>query len=137
MGKREIKFRGWSEEYEKWICGFFAIHTDKNFDHCILRETLLGIEWVKVVPESVGQFAGLTDKNGKDIYEGDIIDIGQTVNGRSKFVIMDTIGRYDVRYAYDLSQRYEYDVYDLLDCFNEEKEAEIIGDIYTNPDLLK
>lgn len=43
----------------------------------------------------------------------DIINIHQTVNGSSKFIIMDIINL-DIRYVYDIRRRYEYDMSDLL-----------------------
>lgn len=133
---REIIFRGKRLDNNEWAYGYFLISQKSDKTYYIVAD-VLNSELMAINPKTLGQFTGLTDKNGKDIYEGDILDIGQTVNGQSKFVIMDTIGRYDVRYAHDLSLRYEYDVYDLLDCFNEEKDAEIIGNIHENPELLK
>lgn len=84
----------------------------------------------------VMQFTGLLDNNGKEIYEGDIIDINQTVNGQSKFLIKACLPFMDVRYLHD-NRPYEYTIHDLLDAYRDEKEIEIIGNIYENPELLQ
>lgn len=59
--KREILFRGKSIYTKVWIYGYL---TSKD---CI--------EEVEVIPETVSQFTGLTDKNGVKIFEGDLLQI--------------------------------------------------------------
>lgn len=64
----------------------------------------------------------IRDKYGLPLMDGDVIDIGQTVNGCSEFYIM-CLEKYDIRYNYDRSRKYEYDCKDLL------SPSKILGEI--------
>ena len=80
----------------------------------------------------------ITDKNGQPITPGSIIDIHQTVNGQSRFVVLE-VDSLDVRYAHDLLRKYEYDVGELLDLdvLLSDKEIEIVGNIYNYKPLAE
>lgn len=89
----------------------------------------------------VMQCTGLKDKNGKEIYDGDIIDIHQTVNGCNLFVIVWSDVGFGALYLIDgeISREYEYDIKELLDVNigKYEKSVEVVGNIYENHELLE
>lgn len=65
--KREIKFRGRRRDNGEWVVGSYTLIQDA--DGVWLEDT--NLDMVKVMPETLGQFTGLTDMNGREIYEGD------------------------------------------------------------------
>ena len=75
-----------------------------------------------VIPETIGQYTGLTDKNGKKIFEGDIVAFGEY--------------RYTVEWKQDrIGYGYTETADRMLECDGEH--CEVIGNIHDNPELLK
>lgn len=71
------------------------------------------------------------DKNGRELKNGDVIDLHQTVNGQNLFVIFQT-SPLDIRYGHNVNRKYEYDKEALLKpCkYTGETEYEIVSNIY-------
>lgn len=122
---REIKFRakaldGPWEYGELHIknCRIPHIHTDA-------RATIY------IEPNTVGQFTGLHDKNGKEIYEGDIVRF------RLRFRLIGEAEYQDGTIIYEGGRFYSKLTNSEIYLFGKPDDYEVIGNIYDNPELLK
>lgn len=143
MGLRTIKFRGKPVNGNKWvygdlfhIAGGCIIYHGSQKDCDITTGKHVAIELLHdeisvVVPETVGQFTGLFDKNGKEIYEGDIL------------LVKDETDKEDPGECYEVGLKKGCFGYiskyggELLSFCDYEIEEDIVGNIYDNPELIK
>lgn len=141
---REIKFRGKSLKTDRWVYGYY-VHLEDTFRK---RETHrlytgmadsmhdgegydFGEDYEDVSPSTIGQYTGLKDANGKEIYEGDIV----------RYRLTDERYKKNPRFTnliihYDGSQaRFEAgNIY--WDTLRSNKVA-VIGNIHDNPELIE
>ena len=126
---REILFRGKRIDNGEWVYGSYA---QQYGCHEILLEHVeseYGFDRYHVDPETVGQYTGLKDKNGKPIFEGDIIAISNEHMTRFNSLIIEVVwDDYVCGFA-----PFEYD--DFRVHINE-CGCRVIGNIYDNPKLL-
>jgi uncharacterized phage protein (TIGR01671 family) len=122
--KREIKFRAWVYHYilDKYQMRDFE--SIKNFCGAFFFEP----EKYTPNPHVLMQFTGLTDKKGKEIYEGDIIKFGSQLGSISEVKFIEKNGGFLVK---DKFGDWKW-LYDVLGSTN----SEVIGNIYENPELL-
>lgn len=134
MNEREILFRGKRKDNGEWVYGDLIHRKIWSSELYIIRVEDNGfdsyIEY-EVIPKTVGQYTGLTDKNGKKIFEGDIVlDIkGDThiVTWASKTAMFRCVC---IKQAYKSGNNRSCDV--MIGAVKT-----IIGNIYDNPELLE
>ena len=124
---REVIFRGKRTDNGKWVKGYLYIthigsHEIGSYDAEINIERLT----FDVLPETVGQYTGLTDKNGKRIFEGDIVSLVKHDGLIYKVVY--------VPCRYELVNSKGVNCF-VLDIYKSEN-IEVIGNIHDNPELL-
>ena len=141
---RKIKFRGFTVNEEKfnngkdgWIYGNLSVLDDGTVDIQDINDN----NWFKAVnPESVGQYTGLKDKKGKEIYEGDILTIPEwLINDNQKvcICIYDQENTVSDIIGFGLYTQDGYSgKFKILVNSDEWDEFEVIGNIYDNLKLL-
>lgn len=129
---REILFRGKRTDNGEWIEGCFLDKNNIGIFYDDTEESDCSIHIFSVVSETIGQYTGLTDKNDKKIFEGDIID---TPDRLVKVVWFAGNAQFDlhfIRYKDDVTIKNFKGIH-MIDL----KEYEVIGNIHDNPELLE
>ena len=138
MGIRTIIFRGKRKDNGEWIEGYYASQSNHacfahelKYTHFIFKDIFLdfnlgGLQEFEVIPETVEQFTGLTDNNGKRIFEGDIVQAHfRTNHSKQIFRVTFNDGMFIFNNGYvKLPVREIYGI-------------KVIGNIHDNPELLK
>ena len=129
---REILFRGKRVDNGEWIEGFYAHSGEKKY---ILIDNDIAVGYLamkEVNPDTIEQYTGLTDKNSKKIFEGDIVKCISRFDAKDMVVIFETAEFHLVD-----CQRYK----NYTECCGYRQfgmmETEVIGNIHDNPELLR
>lgn len=143
---REILFRGKTDKGE-WVQGDL-LHPDLYENGYSIEDfTKEKNNCFDVIPVTIGQYTGLTDKNGTKVFEGDII---KSDNGRISAISVVQYGKFEPLMFYDLLEKYvrsrpKEKMYGLFAKSIKGEEMllsershliEVIGNIHDNPELL-
>lgn len=121
---REILFRGKSQNDSRWIIGDLLQHM--GGETYIINNRVADT----VDPSTVGQYTGLKDKNGKWIYEGDIVRCGTGRMYKVTFFVSPGVCGFDLAPigGFDSQSPHNWSLF---------ADTVVIGNIYDNPELLK
>lgn len=135
---REILFRGRRTDNGEWVYGtpLYLTH-EKNKNHKFVLIVPIGTEFgcseldehYEVRPETVGEFTGMHDKNGKKIFEGDFINL-------PRWVVSYSNGMNDC-YEMPAGWYFQRDNWDSWSELQHPDDQVVIGNIHDNPELLK
>lgn len=122
---RTIKFRGKRIDNGEWVYGHYYTGTMTDAPYCLndcrtCHVIIVDGIFYHVDPTTIGQFTGLTDTNGKEIYEGDICNC--EYNYDDKRIIKDAVSYYGGSF---------YPLCNMPSIY-----FEVIGTIHDNPELI-
>ena len=124
---REIKFRGKDVKTGEWVYGAYVQKSNYIVTY-LNKSELLESEIASVDPDTVGQYTGCKDTNGKDVFEGDIVTENLFWDMEKKEIVYFEIV-------------FEENGFNLKDkkgmIFKIGQEPTIVGNIHDNPELLK
>lgn len=124
---REILFRGKRTDNGEWIYGNYCyaeMIAKSGYEDLIIEQPADG-ETRRVIPETVGQYTGLTDKNGKKIFEGDICKHRSNYSGNT---VISVVTYTDGHFLALVCENSGFELSEKL---------EVIGNIHDNPELLE
>lgn len=123
---RDIKFRGWNCKNKRWIYGYYFVNRGEHFispDEVV--NPLVRYDDFVVDKDSVGQYTGLKDSNGKEIYEGDIVTID----------LWTALVTWNEEFA-TFALQFDFENKVGRRSLGEWEDTIVIGNIHENPELL-
>nr|DAX77284.1 MAG TPA: YopX protein [Caudoviricetes sp.] len=135
---REIKFRIWDKTFKKFLKDDYesknVIDRDGNLFMYVLSETFRDLYFYKLLKNiEISEYTGLKDKNGKEIYEGDILKYNFPYDGRLKHI--SPVTYLETQASFGIKDRYENEI--PLYKITANNYFEVVGNIYENHKLLE
>lgn len=129
---RTIKFRGKSIDGKEWLYGDLVSSADKK-RFAILVNYKESYDECEVAPETIGQFTGLHDCDGKEIYEGDVLRLGNSPSGVCEVKWNESLAAFCIQFFFE-NKVGTRPLGGWVICG---RKVEVIGNIFDNPELLK
>lgn len=144
---RPIKFRAKRVDNGEWVYGCYCRCIEavgmKKSKPAIQETDENGLYFREIDLNTLGQFTGLCDKNGKEIYEGDIVHCWDTIAKCEIWAVVE-FGNPNAEYTWGWQLRkikgskgVNLDILCWVECEETNAYCEIIGNIHDNPELLK
>lgn len=149
---RKILFKAKRKDNGKWVEGYYCKLDETTYcisedyerhpvptHHYILQETMT--DWglpnkfyqFEIDPDTICQYTGLTDKNGKKIWENDICDRKE----KHPEIVTYNKGDWQLDYSYALGKEKHFSACNLGFYACERECVEVIGNVFDNPELLE
>lgn len=142
---REILFRGKRADNGEWCYGVPLVEgwSKKTYIASYEYSSLAFVQQIEVIPETLGQFTGLTDKNGKRIFEGDVVRV-KGAEGDENWKDYDEIGKVVFVYGAFLIEvpqeyngtKYYSKIHSHYMTTADWVTREVIGNIHDNGELI-
>ena len=132
---KKIMFRGKDKTNQKWIYGNLEIPllNQNASKHYIIGHSYSQYTKQEVIPNTVGQYTGIKDENGREIYGGDVLELYLNDYGEmekpEKFIV-----NRDKKFFPDVCYLQQIEAH--INKSDTNDYIKIIGDVYENPDLL-
>lgn len=134
---REILFRGKRADNGKWveggICDYnsgVSIFVVNHYDGSFYEPPHTDLDEIEVIPETIGQYTGLTDKNSNKVFEGDIVKYLWDKKEEIFYIIYNS-----GEFLMTPIKQNQKDIWSIR-ISKEDQYIEVIGNIYDNPELL-
>lgn len=138
---REILFKAKRIDNGEWVEGYYVYCRKRHYILQVLNKAIgfdeREYEWVEVDPDTICQYTGLTDKNGKKIWENDIVKCKKYICGNFGDYCIE-VGYAEMKHgAFGLHRIKNDAYYRPFKDWLEDYEYEVVGNIFDNPELLE